>query len=106
MPTREAIAEAVIVLRALGDPTRTAMIVALSGVAELCVSDLAHVCGATLHIASTHLRVLRAHGLVRQRSQGRLTYYSLADERLTAFAPSLVQWFGRQRESLKNQGQP
>ncbi|HVB10197.1 MAG TPA: metalloregulator ArsR/SmtB family transcription factor [Bacillota bacterium] len=64
--------------RALGDPTRLKMLMALA-MSELCVCDIAALADVTQTCASQHLRVLRAHGLVRFRKQGRMAVYRLAD---------------------------
>lgn len=65
--------------RLLGDPTRTRILYALLEAGELCVCDLA----ATVEVAETSvshaLRLLRTAGIVRNRRDGRMIYYSLAD---------------------------
>lgn len=65
--------------RLLGDPTRARILYALLEAGELCVCDLA----ATVDVAETSvshaLRLLRAAGIVRNRRDGRMIYYSLAD---------------------------
>jgi DNA-binding transcriptional ArsR family regulator len=64
--------------RALGDPTRAKVVLALS-VEELCVNDLAHLLGTSSSVISHQLRVLRDLDLVRPRRQGKSTYYRLDD---------------------------
>lgn len=64
---------------ALGDPARAKILYALAQ-EELCVCDLAEVVGVTESAASHQLRVLRALGLVKYRRDGRVVYYSLADD--------------------------
>ncbi len=64
---------------ALGDPGRAKILYALAQT-ELCVCDLAEVVGGTESAASHQLRVLRALGLVKYRRDGRVVYYSLADD--------------------------
>ena len=44
---------------------------------ELCVCDLAVVCGASQSLISHQLRLLRTAGLVAQRRDGKLAYYRL-----------------------------
>ncbi|MGH9187712.1 MAG: ArsR/SmtB family transcription factor [Acidimicrobiales bacterium] len=65
--------------RLLGDPTRTRILYALLEAGELCVCDLA----ATVEVPETSvshaLRLLRTAGIVRNRRDGRMIYYSLAD---------------------------
>ncbi len=79
--------------RALGDPTRLKMLMALA-TTELCVCDLAALAGVTQTSASQHLKVLRAYDLVRFRKQGRMAVYSLREPSLlltlAAIAPREV----------------
>ena len=62
----------------LGDPTRLRIVLALS-FGELCVCDIAETLGTTRTAVSNHLRLLRTMRLVRQRREGKLAFYSLAD---------------------------
>ena len=64
---------------ALGDPARAKILYALAQ-KELCVCDLAEVVGVTESAVSHQLRVLRALELVKYRRDGRVVYYSLADD--------------------------
>ncbi len=68
---------------ALGDPARAKILYALAQ-EELCVCDLAEVVGVTESAVSHQLRVLRALGLVKYRRDGRVVYYSLADDHVRA----------------------
>ncbi len=56
--------------KALGDPTRLAVAVALRDGGELCVCDLAWVCERSDKLVSHHARALRAAGLVQSRREG------------------------------------
>lgn len=67
--------------KALGDPTRTRIVFALSR-HELCVTDLASLLEVTSSAVSHQLRVLRNMKLVRYRKDGKMTYYSLDDEHI------------------------
>ncbi len=67
--------------KALGDPTRTRIVFALSR-EELCVCDLARLLDVTPSAVSHQLRVLRNMKLVRYRKDGKMTYYSLDDEHI------------------------
>ncbi|NPV93160.1 MAG: winged helix-turn-helix transcriptional regulator [Firmicutes bacterium] len=64
--------------KTLGDPTRVRLLYALMK-KELCVCDLAAVTGASESAVSHQLRVLRTHKLVRFRREGKVLYYTLAD---------------------------
>ena len=66
--------------KALSDPTRLALAVALHDAAdECCVCDLAFVSGRQDKLVSHHLRQLRAAGLARSRKDGRMVLYDLTD---------------------------
>ena len=66
--------------RALSDPTRLMLAAALREGGELCVCDLAWISGRAQNLVSHHLRLLRSHGLVRSRRDGKLVMYSLTGE--------------------------
>ncbi len=63
---------------AFSDLARVKILYALAQ-AELCVCDLAEIVGITDSAVSHQLRILRALGLVKYRRDGRIVYYSLAD---------------------------
>lgn len=71
------------VFATLGDPTRLRIVAALAH-RELCVCDLAATVGQTESAVSHQLRNLRALGLVRSRREGRLVYYALDDDHVSA----------------------
>ncbi len=66
--------------RALSDPTRLMLAAALREGGELCVCDLAWISGRAQNLVSHHLRLLRSHGLVTSRRNGKLVMYSLTGE--------------------------
>lgn len=65
--------------RALGDPTRLTLALALREGGELCVCDLAWIAGRAENLVSHHLRALRAAGLADYRRDGKLALYSLTE---------------------------
>ena len=65
--------------RLLGDPTRTRMLYALLEAGELCVCDLAATIDLPESRLSHALRLLRTAGVVKNRRDGRMVYYSLDD---------------------------
>lgn len=65
--------------KALADPTRLKIVYALSR-DELCVCDVASIIGSSVAAASHHLRLLRNSGLARYRREGKMVFYSLADQ--------------------------
>jgi DNA-binding transcriptional ArsR family regulator len=66
--------------RALGDPTRLTLAMALSEAPELCVCDLSWISERAQNLVSHHMRALRREGLVRSRREGKMTMYSLTPE--------------------------
>lgn len=65
--------------KALGDPTRLTLAVALAEGEELCVCDLAWVLERAENLVSHHLRQLRSAGLAASRRDGKMVMYSLTD---------------------------
>ena len=78
------------IFRALGDPSRSRMIVALS-LEELCVSELATLLGASLSATSHQLRILRDLDLVRVRRDGRSQVYALNESAFGPCSPRFCQ---------------
>lgn len=68
--------------RAMADSNRAKMIYSLLQ-EELCVCDLAAVVDLSESAVSQHLRVLRSLRLVRSRKDGKMVYYSIADDHVT-----------------------
>lgn len=67
--------------KVLGDETRTRILYLLS-LQELCVCDIADVMEMSLPAVSHHLRLLKAHRLVKYRRDGKQVYYSLDDHHI------------------------
>ncbi|MGC2374192.1 MAG: metalloregulator ArsR/SmtB family transcription factor [Solirubrobacteraceae bacterium] len=65
--------------KALSDPTRLTLAVALRDGEELCVCDLSWVVERSENLVSHHVRVLRTAGLVRSRRDGKMVMYALTD---------------------------
>ena len=76
--------------RALGDPTRSKLVYALS-LGEQCVSDLAVALGASLSATSHQLRILRDLDIVRARRAGRSQFYALNEGAFGFCAPRSCQ---------------
>lgn len=70
------------IYKALGDPGRLSILLALRG-GEMCVCDLAATVGASESAMSHQLRRLRDQALVKNRRQGPVLYYSLDDEHVS-----------------------
>lgn len=77
---------------ALSDPTRIRLLHALCR-AELCVCDLSKVAGRSMPATSQQLQFLRHLGLVKYRSQGKLAYYSVANEWVRAALDEVLRTF-------------
>ncbi|MFE8698924.1 ArsR/SmtB family transcription factor [Cytobacillus sp. FJAT-53684] len=69
-----------LLFKALADATRIKIAFALTIEEELCVCDVANIIGSSTATASHHLRLLRDMGLAKHRKEGKLVFYSLADE--------------------------
>jgi DNA-binding transcriptional ArsR family regulator len=67
------------VFKVLADPSRCRLTAAIIEAGELCVCDLAATVEMSESNVSHHLRVLRAHGLVRARREGKMVFYSPDD---------------------------
>ena len=79
VPDGELVARMAEVFKALGDPTRLNILLALAG-RELCVCDLSAAVGLSQSAVSHQLRTLRQLHLVRSRRDGKLVYYHLDDD--------------------------
>ncbi len=77
LPSAERLEAAADSAKALADATRLQVAIALAATDELCVCDLAWLCGRSDKLVSHHLRVLRAGGLVHSRRDGKMVMYSL-----------------------------
>jgi DNA-binding transcriptional ArsR family regulator len=68
--------------KVLADPSRCRLVEAIIEAGELCVCDLAAAVEMSESNVSHHLRVLRSHGLVRARRDGKMVFYSPDDEHI------------------------
>jgi DNA-binding transcriptional ArsR family regulator len=76
-------------LRALGHPTRLAIVRELIGTSEVCACDFTTCCDVRQPTVSHHLRILRDAGVIESERKGTSIFYRLAPvaaERLRAFA--------------------
>lgn len=71
------------IFRIFGDTTRVRILSALSH-RELCVCDLSALLEMNQSAISHQLRLLRGANLVTFRREGKVVYYALADEHVTA----------------------
>lgn len=84
LPKERVLEEASRFLKALSDPTRMRLLLALRGAGELCVCDLALLSGVSVSAVSHQLRLLRQARLVAFRRDGKQVYYRLADGHVEA----------------------
>jgi DNA-binding transcriptional ArsR family regulator len=75
-------AQVAAIFKVLADPSRCRLVYALLEAGEICVCDLACTLRMTESNVSHHLRILRTHGLVRARREGKMVYYSPDDEHI------------------------
>ncbi|HEX4307183.1 MAG TPA: metalloregulator ArsR/SmtB family transcription factor [Solirubrobacterales bacterium] len=65
--------------KALGDPTRLAVALALEAGESACVCDLAWIVGRDERLVSHHARALKGAGLARSRRDGKMFMYELTE---------------------------
>jgi DNA-binding transcriptional ArsR family regulator len=68
---------AAVMAKALGDPTRLTIAMALREGEELCVCDLGWITMRAENLVGHHLRALRAAGLAESRRDGKVVFYGL-----------------------------
>ena len=73
--------------KSLNDPTRLKIVNALLH-AEMCVCDISALLGMSQPAISHHLKTLRHMHLVNYRREGKIVYYSIADDHIE---PLLMQ---------------
>jgi ArsR family transcriptional regulator, arsenate/arsenite/antimonite-responsive transcriptional repressor len=76
--------------KALADPTRIAILSALSAEREVCVCALVELFALSQPTISHHLRLLREAGLVDVARRGTWAYYRLVPEALEALQGALA----------------
>ena len=74
--------------KGLGDATRLRILHALLA-GELCVCDLGETLSMSVSAVSHQLSVLKSARLVRHRRDGKVVYYSLSDDHVTALLESM-----------------
>lgn len=65
--------------KALGDPTRLAIAIALKSGGVACVCDLAWIVGRDERLVSHHVRLLKGAGLARSERDGKMVMYQLTE---------------------------
>jgi ArsR family transcriptional regulator, lead/cadmium/zinc/bismuth-responsive transcriptional repressor len=80
LPAADALGRSARRARALSDPTRLSVAVALAEGKELCGCDLAWVLGRAQNLVSHHVGALREAGVVSSRREGKTVMHSLTAE--------------------------
>ncbi|OHA65831.1 MAG: hypothetical protein A3D64_00145 [Candidatus Wildermuthbacteria bacterium RIFCSPHIGHO2_02_FULL_49_9] len=81
-----------LVFAALGDPTRLKIFRLLSEKKDLCVTDVAKVCGMSVAAASHQLRLLEFVELAHRERMGKMICYELRkDDPLVKKVMSIIQ---------------
>jgi len=81
MPAEKELSDLSVFFKILGDRTRAKIIWALDE-SEMCVCDLAFLLNMTKSAISHQLRLLRQENLVKNRRDGKVVFYSLADDHI------------------------
>ena len=82
LPRDETLYNLAELFKIFGDSTRVKILYALLE-SELCVCDIAKLLEVSQSAVSHQLRVLKGSKLVKFRREGKVVYYSLADEHVT-----------------------
>ena len=72
------------IFKALGDPTRVAIVNRLAAAEAVCVCDLTAAFDLSQPTVSHHLRILREAGLVESERSGTWAYYRLVPDAIDA----------------------
>lgn len=83
LPPNEDIARMADIFKALSDPSRLKIVVALL-TQEHCVCDIAAICGQTDSAISHQLRILRTLKILKNRRVGKIIYYSIDDDHVVS----------------------
>lgn len=78
-PNAEEISRMADIFKALCDPSRLKIVIALMN-QEHCVCDIAAICLQTNSAVSHQLRYLRSLNIVKNRREGKIVYYSINDD--------------------------
>ena len=82
LPPEEPVYDVAELFKIFGDSTRARIICALE-ISEMCVCDIAALLNMTSSAISHQLRVLKQASIVKNRREGKVVYYSLADEHIS-----------------------
>lgn len=77
LPSAETLERTAQGAKALSDPHRLALMLALRSGGECCVCDLSWIVGRNEKAVSHHVRLLKSAGLARSRREGKMVMYEL-----------------------------
>jgi DNA-binding transcriptional ArsR family regulator len=83
IPLPEDIRRMADIFKALSDPSRLKIVLALL-TQEHCVCDIAVICNQTDSAISHQLRILRTLKIVKNRREGKVIYYSIDDDHVVS----------------------
>ena len=83
IPQQEDIGQMAEIFKALSDPSRLKIVLALLN-QEHCVCDIAVICKQTDSAISHQLRILRTLKIVKNRREGKIIYYSIDDDHVVS----------------------
>ena len=83
IPQLEDISQMADIFKALSDPSRLKIVLALLN-QEHCVCDIAVICNQTDSAISHQLRILRTLKIVKNRRDGKIIYYSIDDDHVVS----------------------
>ncbi|MCL1901849.1 MAG: metalloregulator ArsR/SmtB family transcription factor [Firmicutes bacterium] len=93
MPKGKALDDLVNFFSIFSDGTRLKILSALS-VSSMCVSDLAKLLCLNQTTVSHQLKLLKSHGAVSAKRQGKVIFYSIADDKLNEIMLWGVEYLG------------
>lgn len=96
MIEQQAIGDVADLFKVLGDETRAGILVALSE-AEMCVCDIAALLGMSHSAISHQLSILKQARIVRNRREGRIVYYRMADNHIMQLLKIAIAHAGEER---------
>ena len=93
MPDYNAIGALSDFFKIMGDSTRLQIILSLQN-GELCVSDIADVCGLNQTTVSHQLKILKNEGILKSERQGKVVFYSIKDPKINQVLLLGVEYCG------------
>ena len=93
MPSCEVLQGLVDFFSIFSDTTRIRIVSALA-ISEMCVNDISNVLGINQTTVSHQLKTLKSVGAVRQKRQGKIIFYSIANDTINEVMLDGVKYLG------------